>query len=568
MRLSELLLRTRKEAPADAELASHKLLVRAGYVQRFGAGIYALTPLGLRALRRIEAVVREEMEAIGAQELLLPLVQPADAWQQSGRYDAIDESLLRFTDRAGHRHVLAMTHEETATALIADIVHSYRQLPLLVFQIQLKFRDELRPRGGLIRLREFLMKDAYSFHASEEDMARCYAEVAAVYRRIFRRLELPVLEVAADTGIMGGAQSHEFTLPCAQGEDRLLVCGCGYAANSEVAPVSAKHGGQVAREDLRVVETPGAHTIAALCAALGVPADRTLKAVFCAAGDETVMALVRGDREVCLPKLQTAIGTAVRPLSSAESRARGLVVGFAGPVGLRLPGPLRIVLDAGLMGAEGLVAGANQEDCHFMGVSAERDIAADVRADIALARAGDPCPVCGVALSEERGIEVGNIFKLGTFYSRSLGALATGADGRAAPLEMASYGIGITRLLAAIVEAHHDDRGIAWPPSAAPYAIHLVAAGDAREVCDAAERLYSDLGERRVLYDDRAVSAGVKFQDADLLGMPLRVTVGLKSLAQSAVEIRWRAGGEAELVDLSAAADILQRLGDGKSGLY
>jgi prolyl-tRNA synthetase len=568
VRMSDLLVKTRKEAPADAELVSHKLLVRAGYVQRFGAGIYALTPLGLRTLRRIEAVVREEMEAIGGQELLLPLVQPADAWQRSGRYDAIDDSLLRFTDRTGHRHVLAMTHEETATALVADIVTSYRQLPLLVFQIQLKFRDELRPRGGLIRLREFLMKDAYSFHASKEDVDNCYAEVAAAYRRIFQRLALPVLEVEADTGIMGGAQSREFTLPCSQGEDRLLVCGCGYAANSEVAPVLSQESASGPREDVRIVETPGAHTIADLCAQLDISADRTMKAVFCAADEETVIALVRGDREVCLAKLQTATGASVRPLSPEESRARGLVVGFAGPVGLQLPGPLRIVLDAGLLGAEGMVAGANQVDCHLAGVSVERDIAADVVADIALARVGDSCPMCGSPLAEERGIEVGNIFKLGTFYSRSLGALATGADGHAAPMEMASYGIGITRLLAAIVEAHHDDRGIAWPHSAAPYAIHLIAAGDGREVTDAAEQLYHDVGEEATLYDDRAVSAGVKFQDADLLGMPLRVTVGSKSLSQGAVEIRTRAGGEAKLIELSVAGGLLRRLAAGTVAEY
>ncbi len=558
MRMSRLLLRTRKDAPADAELPSHRLLVRAGYVQRVGSGIYSLTPLGLRALRRVEHVVRSEFERIGAQEVLLPLVQPADNWQRTGRYDAIDESLLRFRDRTGHPHVLAMTHEEAATSLVAEAVDSYRQLPVLLYQIQLKFRDEPRPRGGLVRLREFVMQDAYSFHATEQDLFRCYAEVAGAYRRIFERLEVPVREVASGSGIMGGHRSHEFTMPSAHGEDRLLTCACGYAANAEVAPVAAQPHRATERAPLGEVETPGAKTIADLCTQLGIAPHQAMKSVFCAAGDETILGLVRGDREVCLPKLDAALGTAVRPLSVEESRVRGLVVGYAGPVGLRLPGRFRIVLDAGLRGGEGLVAGANREGAHLVGVSVERDVTADVVADIALAAQGDPCPSCGADLAEERGIEVGNIFELGTLYSAALGAHATAADGRSAPIQMASYGIGITRLLAAIVEAHHDAQGVAWPQAAAPYPLHLVAAGESEEVRAAADDLYARIGADCTLYDDRPVSAGVKFQDADLLGMPWRATIGARSLAHGAVEVRRRSDGTTESLPLKEAADALR----------
>ncbi|MDA8345490.1 MAG: proline--tRNA ligase [Thermaerobacter sp.] len=560
MRMSELLLRTRKEAPADAELQSHRLLVRAGYVQRVGAGIYSLTPLGLRALRRMEAVVREEMESIGAQEVLLPLVQPAEAWQRTGRYRSIDDALVRFPDRTGHPHVLAMTHEESATALVADIVDSYRQLPLLLFQIQLKFRDEPRPRGGLIRLREFVMKDGYSFHDSEDDLDRCYEAVAAAYRKIFTRLALPVLRVSSDSGIMGGRSSHEYMLRSPLGEDRLLTCTCGYAANSDAAELQQQARSTAPQGELHRVATPGAHTIAALCEQLGCRPEQTIKSVFFEAGEKTLVALVRGNREVCLPKLAKSLGEDVRPLSPEESRARGLIVGYTGPVGLQVQGPLRIVLDHDLEGAEGLVAGANAEDAHLVGVSIARDVlGVDIVADIALAREGDPCPVCGRPLAEERGIELGNIFKLGTRYSAALGALATGPDGRAAPIVMGSYGIGITRLLAAVVEEHHDAQGIVWPLAAAPYPFHLITAGEGEDVRAAAEDLYLQLGGSAVLFDDRSVSPGVKFKDADLLGMPLRVTIGARSLASGGVELRRRKGGEAEVLPISDAASALHR---------
>ncbi len=562
MRLSRLLGRTRKEAPADAELESHRLLARAGYIVRSGSGIYTLTPLGLRVLRRVEAVVREELDAIGAQEVLLPLVQPAEAWQRTGRYETIDDSLLRFSDRTGHPHVLAMTHEEAATSLVAEFVDSYRQLPLLVYQIQLKFRDEARPRGGLIRLREFVMKDAYSFHDSQEDLGRCYAEVAAAYRRIFKRLDLPVLEVLSGSGMMGGRLSHEYMLASPRGEDRLLTCTCGYASNSESAAHPARAGQAGPRAALCRIETPHAHTIAALCAQLGCPPETTLKSVFFAAQDATVLALVRGDREVCPEKLQRLLGAPVRALSAEESRARGLVVGYAGPVGLVLLGPLQIVLDHDLAGAEGLVAGANDEGWHLLGVSAARDVHADLVGDIALAREGDPCPACGAPLALSRGIELGNIFQLGTRYSAPLGAIATGADGRAAPLVMGSYGIGITRLLAALVEQHHDDQGILWPRAAAPYPLHLVAAGETEDVLKASEDLYASLGPQAVLYDDRPISAGMKFKDADLLGMPLRVTIGARSLRAGGAEIRPRRGGEPEIVPLAEAVCTLRRLAE------
>lgn len=567
MRMSRMMLKTQKNVSAEAELPSHQLLLRAGLARRVAAGIYSLSPLAFRVIRRIEAVVREEMERIGGQELLLPVVQPADLWQETGRYDAIGVELARFRARGDVPMVLAMTHEEAVTDLARSVVESYRQLPQMVFQFQTKFRDEPRPRAGLVRLREFLMKDAYSFHATQEDFDAYYARVVEAYEAIFQRLELPVLVVEADTGMMGGKTAHEFMLLADGGEDTLLVCpSCGYAANQEIAlarwPRAA--GATDSAEDVRELYTPGATTIAALCQATDRSPDQTLKAVFYRAGDELVLALIRGDLEVNDIKLRNLLGCDVQTLSHDEASERGLVAGYAGPVGLRIAGPVRLVADGSLLEAGSLVAGGNRPDYHLSGVTYGRDYTVGVVGDIALARPGDECAHCGGTLEERRGIEAANTFKLGTRYSAAMGATFPDADGVHRPLIMGCYGLGITRALACLLEQHHDRDGIIWPAVVAPYAYSMLAAGSDPAVLSAADQLYDALGAERTLYDDREASAGIQLKDADLLGMPVRILVSPRSLAAGGAELRVRRTGAvriAPLADVPAvASELLTRL--------
>jgi len=556
MRMSQLLFRTLKQVGTEAELPSHQLILRACLARRISAGIYSLSPLALRALRRIETILREEMEAIGGQEVLLPLVHPAELWQESGRYEAIDTSLARFKDRTGHPMVLAMTHEEAITDLVRSMVDSYRQLPLMLFQLANKFRDEARPRAGLIRLREFLMKDAYSFHTSQEDLDQYYDQVVGAYKRIFERSGLPVLVVQSDSGMMGGRIAHEFMLLADGGEDTLVVCpSCGYAANQEVA-VAAKDTAQVAADaaalqPLHDLHTPGAKTIEELATFLGITAVQTLKSVFYTTGDELILALIRGDLDVSDVKLRNLIGAEIRTLSPAEAEELGLVVGYAGPVGLKVKGKVRMVVDDSVPGATDLVAGANRPEYHMGGVNYGRDFTADAVSDIAVAVAGHACARCGTSLELRRGIEVGNTFKLGTKYSAAMGATFTDEAGATHPMIMGCYGIGITRMLAGILEAHNDKDGIIWPESVAPYAYHLLTVGKDPAATEAAEKLYAELGADRVLYDDRDLSAGIKFKDADLLGMPLRINVSDRSLKAGGAELRNRATGESRIVALS-----------------
>lgn len=558
MRMSHMMLKTQRAASGEAELSSHQLVQRAGLARRVAAGIYSLTPLAYRVVRRIEAIVREEMERIGGQELLLPVIQPAELWQESGRYQAIQSELARFNDAGGRAMVLAMTHEEAVTDLARSVISSYRQLPQMVFQIQTKFRDEPRPRGGLVRLREFLMKDGYSFHATDADLDAYYEQVVEAYRRVFARLEVPVLVVEADTGIMGGLASHEFMVLAPGGEDTLIICpSCGYAANQEVA---AAHKG-IARygepEELRELYTPGATTIAALAEAATVTPERTLKAVFYTAGERLMMALIRGDLEVNEIKLRALLGQEVRSLAPDEARARGLVTGYAGPVGLRMrQGEVLLVADDSVVDATNLVAGANRTEYHLAGVCYGRDFAVDLTGDIALAGAGQPCAVCGAALEARRGIEAANTFKLGTKYSATMGATYRDASGGSRPVAMGCYGLGITRMLACVLETHTDRDGILWPESVAPYRYHLVAAGKEPEVREQADALYAALGVDVTLYDDREASAGVKLTDADLLGMPVRVLVSARSLARGGAEVRARRTGEAQVVPLAEVVKL------------
>ena len=549
MRLSQLFFSTLRDDPADAEMPSHRLLVRAGYVRQLGSGIYSLLPLGFRVNKRVEQVIREEMDRIGSQEIEMPVVHPADVWKASGRYDAIGPELTRFKDRNGREMVLAMTHEEVVGLLLADIIRSYRQLPIMVYHFQTKWRDEPRARGGLIRVREFVMKDAYSCDRDAAGLDVSYAAQHGAYVRIFERLGLETVVVSSDVGIMGGSQAHEFMVLNPAGEDVLVLCeACGYAANRQVAIMPKPEAPDEPPLPLEEVATPGTTTIATLAAFLGIGPERTAKAAFFVTGDgRLVTAIVRGDYEVNETKLGNAAAAVggIRPATVEEIRAAGMEPGYGSPIGAH---DTVVVVDDLVARSPNLVAGANREGFHYRNVNVGRDFSADVVADITNAQAGDACPTCGQPVILRNGIEVGNIFKLGTKFSDAAGATYLGEDGQAHPIVMGSYGIGVGRNVACIVEAHHDEKGIIWPAEVAPYAAHLVSIGTAKEprVAEVAERLHQlaiDAG-REILWDDRDESPGVKFTDAELLGMPWILTVSPRSLAAGGVEVTERATGE------------------------
>jgi prolyl-tRNA synthetase len=551
MRLSHLFFTTLRDDPSDAEMPSHRLLVRAGYVRQLGAGIYSLLPLGFRVSKRVEQVIREELNAIGGQEMEMPVVHPADLWRESGRYDAIGPEMARFKDRADRDMVLAMTHEEVVADLLRDIVRSYRQLPFIVYHFQTKWRDEPRSRGGLIRVREFVMKDSYSCDRDDAGLDTAYWAHHRAYTRIFERLGLETVAVSSDVGMMGGSLAHEFMFLNPAGEDVLVLCEvCGYAANRQVAPTIAPE--PAAEEILPVeeIETPGATTIDSLAAFLGVPASRTAKAAFFVTGDgRFVAAIVRGDHDVNETKLVNAIKATggLRPAQVDEIRARGMEAGYGSPIGAT---DTVVVVDTLAAASPNLVAGANKPGFHLRNVNVPRDYMPDVIADLASVREGDSCPDCGMPVILRNGIEVGNIFKLGTKYTKALGAEYLGEDGERHPIVMGSYGIGLGRNVACIVEAHHDEKGIAWPTEVAPYRAHLVAIGGNKDprVVETAERLHEIAAaagpDHEILYDDRDESPGVKFTDAELLGMPWIITVSPRSLAAGGAEVTFRATGE------------------------
>ncbi|HMM43107.1 MAG TPA: proline--tRNA ligase [Thermomicrobiales bacterium] len=563
MRYSGLFGKTRRDAPAGTDTTSAALLIRAGFVRQLGAGIHSYLPLGWRSIRKIERIIREEMERIDCHELAMPVVHPADLWQETGRWYDIGDELVRFTDRGEREMVLAMTHEEVATDLVRREVRSYRQLPVQFFQIQTKFRDEPRPRAGLLRGREFLMKDAYSFHTDRDDLQRFYEDCHRAYLRAFARCGIDVLVVESASGIMGGEGSHEYMLVADAGEDVLLTCqSCGYAANREVARTTLPLPDETPLP-AEAVETPNATTIEAVASHLGVGRDRTAKAVFYEADGKLVFVVIRGDRSVNEIKLANLLGAArLAPASDDLIRASGAVPGYASPVGLR---DAVVVADESAR-APNLVAGANREGYHLVNVNLGRDYEPDYVADVMMVEAGDPCPVCGSALDETRGIEVGNIFKLGTTYSAPLKATYLDENDEDRVMVMGSYGFGVSRMLAALAEHHHDDRGLRWPASVAPFEAHLVLIGndeEARSVADAAYRELSAEGVE-VLYDDRDESAGVKFADADLIGIPIRLTVSSRSLKAGGVEVKQRdqAPADAEVVPLeSVVAAVRRRLG-------
>jgi prolyl-tRNA synthetase len=532
-------------------MVSHRLLLRAGYVRQLGSGIYSLLPLGKRVSDRVEQIIREEQNRIGAQEMEMPVVHPADIWKASGRYQAIGPELTRFKDRNGREMVLAMTHEEVVGLLLADIVRSYRQLPVQVYHFQTKWRDEPRARGGLIRVREFVMKDAYSCDRDQAGLDESYAAQHGAYVRIFERLGLKTIAVSSDVGIMGGSQAHEFMVLNPAGEDVLVLCENGdYAANRQVARSPKPEPQPEEPLPLEEVATPGTTTIATLAAFLGIGADRTAKAAFFVTGDgRLVTAIVRGDYEVNETKLANAAAAigGIRPAQVEEIKAAGMEPGYGSPIGAR---GTFVVIDDLVARSPNLVAGANRVGFHFRNVNAGRDYTADVTADITNAQEGDPCPNCGRPVLLRNGIEVGNIFKLGTRFADAFGATYLGEDGQPHPIVMGSYGIGVGRNVACIVEEHHDDKGIVWPAEVAPYAAHLVSIGAAKDprVIELAERLHSLAaeadGRHEILWDDRDESPGVKFTDAELLGMPWILTVSPRSLAAGGIEVTERATGE------------------------
>ena len=556
MRFSRVFGKTLRQAPAEAESVSHQLLLRAGMIAQEAAGIYSYLPLGWRALRKIETIVRDEMDKAGGQEVMLPVLQPLELWQQSGRDVSFGKSLFTLTDRKEHMLALGPTHEEVIADLARRHVQSYRDLPLMPYQIQTKLRDEPRPRGGLLRVREFIMKDLYSLDADEAGLHESYQKMCQAYKNIYARLSLPALMIEADSGAIGGKDSHEFMILTEDGEDEVIHCSnCGYAANGEKAQFTKTGTDAESLLPLEEIATPATRTIEEVAGFLGVPSSQTLKAVFYYADRELVFVVIRGDLEVNETKLRNNLKCSdLRMATEEEVGEAGLVAGFASPVGLR---GTKVVADDSITLGSNFVVGANKPGYHFRNANFPRDFQVDLVADIALARSGDSCPKCRGRLSLSRGIEVGHVFKLGTFISERFGASFLDNDGKSRPIVMGSYGIGLGRLLAAIVEQSHDDKGIIWPLSVAPYQVHLCPLSlDKPAVAPTAERLYQELQKEgiEVLFDDRDDSPGIKFNDADLLGMPLRLTLSPRTLQSQSVEAKWRTEKETQLLPLDNLA--------------
>jgi prolyl-tRNA synthetase len=573
MRVSALLTWTLREAPRNTESSSQELLVRGGYIRQLTAGVYSFLPLGWRVMSKIAGIVREEMDRVGGQEVSMPILQPREMWEvrpaDGGptRAEKLGEILFRLKDRRGREMAIAPTHEEVVTLLASEFARSYRDLPQLIYQVQSKFRDEPRPRGGLLRQREFLMKDLYSFDANEEGLDISYRKMAQAYQNIFTRCGLRFIPVEADSGAIGGKESREFLAITEAGEDDAMLCNnCGYAANREKAEFVRASGVMEEEAAIEEVSTPGRESIEALMEFLRVPAARTMKSVCYASGGRIVMALVRGDLEINEVKLANALYHAginaadLRLAVPEELAGAGIVAGYTSPVGK--DERVFIVADPSLRLGNNFITGANRENYHFRNVNYPRDFRVDVWEDIALAYDGAVCARCGDGrLYAVRGSEVGHIFKLGTYYSELFGVTYLDAGGVARLLYMGSYGIGIGRVMATVVEQHHDEYGIVWPFSIAPYHVALVGLDlDREEQRQAAEQLYAGLQAAgvEVLYDDRAESAGVKFNDADLLGMPLRAVVSRRSLRDGGVELTRRASRESRIVAMEEAVGVIR----------
>ncbi len=572
MRMSQRFGKTLRESPAEAELPSHSLMLRAGLISRVAAGIYNYMPFAWKSVRRIEDIMRREMDRIMGQELNMPVVHPAELWQESGRWYGVGPELIRMKDRSGRDMVLAMTHEETVTDLARRNIDSYKQLPLVVYHIQTKFRDEPRSRAGLIRVREFIMKDAYSFHGDNQGLDEYYPLMCEAYLRICRSCGVPVVQVLGDVGMMGGTNAHEFTYPTQYGEDTLLMCAeCGYAANRDTATINKQYTPK--NEDQTILEpkfipTPGKNTISLVGEFLGIDSKDTIKTMVYVAEEKPYMVVIRGDLDVNETKLANHLGvTEVRFAEPEELESLGLIKGYMSPVGLT---GIKTISDNSLIEGRKYVAGANREGFHLENVVPKRDFDAFLTCDIAAAREGDPCPVCDSKLTVKRGVEIGNTFKLGTRYSEKMGANFQDLKGAAKPLVMGCYGMGVGRLLACVVEENHDQRGIIWPMSVAPYQVHLVSLGMSDKVRGQSEKVYSCLEEKgiEVLYDDRDESAGIKFNDADLLGMPIRVTVSERSLKNGGAEFKLRRDQNTSIIPLENLVQEVQQVIENEISRY
>ena len=556
MRMSATYAPTLKEDPSDAELASHRLLLRAGMMRKNAAGLYTFLPLGMRVLKKVEAIVNEEMDAIGAEQILMPFVQPADIWHESGRWDDYGPELARLKDRHDVEYCLGPTHEEIITSIVRNELRSYKQLPVYLYQTQVKFRDEIRPRFGLMRSREFLMKDGYSFHATQESLQKTYDETSEAYARMCDRMDLKWRAVEADSGQIGGKVTTEFMALAEAGEAEIVHCSCGYAADTEAGECLPRPT-EYTRESMEKISTPGVHTIEDLAEFLGIPETSCMKALSGKGADGNLYVLfVPGDHELNEIKARRAI-EGFELLTDEEMVAFGLFKGSMGPVGL--PESAHVIADTSLQRIEQWVVGANEEGFHYAGARLGQDFKVDAWADLCTVKPGDACPNCGLMLEGARGIEVSQVFQLGTKYSESMGATFMDEDGTEKPFIMGCYGVGVSRSLAAIVEQHHDDAGICWPFSVAPAHVCVVplTVGD-DTVEPAAERIAAELADLglEVVIDDRDERAGVKFADADLIGWPVQVVVGKRGLANGTVEVKKRSTGEKREVALATIAEL------------
>ena len=556
MRVSNLFFATQREVPADAEIPSHKLMLRAGLIRKMSSGIYAYMPMGFKVYKNVERVIREEMDRAGAQELIMPALLPAEAYQASGRWEKFGPEMFRMSDRGGRPFCLGPTHEEPFTEAVRDTFRSYKNLPVTLYQIQHKYRDEKRPRFGVIRSREFVMKDAYSFDVDEAGLDKSYKIMYDAYRRIFDRLGLDYTVVDADSGAMGGSGSQEFMVKSPIGEDAICFCdACGYAANEEKASCKEGETDTSAELPIEKIKTPDAKTIEELVAFLNTTPDKFVKTILYNIDGKIVAAMVRGDRDINETKLGNIYDATEMDLASFEDveRITGAKVGFAGPVGLKEK--IEVVMDSEVALLKNFIVGACETDYHFKNVNVGRDFTPDVVKDIKNVKSGDLCPKCGKPLGMARGVEVGHIFKLGTKYSDSLGCVYLDKEGKEQSMVMGCYGIGVSRTIAAIIEQYNDEDGIKWPAIAAPYKVIVIPTKtNDEEVMGLAEKLYNayiDAGYE-TLIDDRNERPGVKFKDADLLGIPLRVTVGRRA-AEGIVELKYRMDGAVEEADFDAA---------------
>lgn len=545
MFMSRLYAPTLKEDPAEAELASHKLMLRAGMIRKQAAGLYSYLPLAWRSLKKIEAIVRDEMDSAGAQEMLMPILTDAELWRESGRWGAYGPELMRVTDRHGREFALGPTHEETVTDLITNELKSYKQLPVNLYQIQDKFRDEMRPRFGLMRGREFIMKDGYSFNATQESLQETYDAMKQAYANICARCGIKALPVVADSGQIGGDTSVEFMALADAGEAALVYCdSCGFAADEEAATTTVAVTEGPGDGTLTKVHTPGLGSIEDVAAFFGFPENGTRKSLALITGEgEPVVCIVPGDHELNDCKAEKLFGS-YHLMTEEELVEHGLIKGFIGPV--NLPKGIRLVVDENLRASKSWTCGANELDYHYTGACPDRDFTVDEWADLITVRAGDPCPHCDKPLQGARGIEVSQVFQLGTKYSAAMGATFTDEDGREKPFLMGCYGVGVSRTLAAIVEQHNDEQGIIWPVSVAPYEVSVISLDKKGEAFDAAENLARELSSAgvEVIFDDRAERPGVKFADNDLMGFPYQIVVGKRGLANGTVELKDRATGE------------------------